>query len=48
MKLITRTNMTYLDLNIHKLKKVVLVTYESKAGIRYCSMVLTTNEGMAY
>jgi hypothetical protein len=47
MKLITRTNVSYLDLHIHKSKEIVVVTHESKARIIDCSMVLATNEGMA-
>jgi hypothetical protein len=47
MKLITRINMSCPNLNIHKSKKVIDVTHESKAGITYCSMVLTTNDRMA-
>ncbi len=45
MKLITKTNMSCLHLNIHKSKKIV-VTHESKVGITYYSMVLATNERM--
>jgi hypothetical protein len=47
MKLITKTNMSCQDLNIHKSKEANIVTYESKEGITYCSMVLATNEGIA-
>jgi hypothetical protein len=44
MKLIAKTNMSCLDLNIHKSKEVL--TYESKMEITYYFMVLTTNEVM--
>jgi len=47
MKLITKTNVSCLDLNIHKSKEVVVVTHESKMGVTYYSMVLATNEKMA-
>jgi hypothetical protein len=47
MKLITITNVSYSDLNIHKSKEIVVVTHESKARIIDCSIVLATNEGMA-
>ncbi len=47
MKLITKTNMSCQDQDIHKSKEVIIVTHESKAEITYCSMVLATNEGMA-
>jgi hypothetical protein len=33
------------NLNIHKSKKVIDVTHESKARITYCSIVLTTMKG---
>jgi hypothetical protein len=48
MKLITKTNMSCQDLNIHKSKEVIIITQESKIGITYCSMVLATNEMMAF
>jgi hypothetical protein len=47
MKLIIRTNVLCLNLDIHKSKEVVVVTHESKMGITYCSMILATNEMMA-
>jgi ABC-type cobalamin/Fe3+-siderophores transport system ATPase subunit len=47
IKLATRTNVSCLDLGIHKSKEVVVVTHEYEMGITYCSMVLATNEGMA-
>ncbi len=47
MKLITRTNVSCLDLDIHKSKEIVVVTHESKTIIIDCSMVLATNERMA-
>jgi hypothetical protein len=47
IKLITRTNVSCLDLDIHKSKEVIVVTHESKVRITYCSMVLATNVGMA-
>jgi hypothetical protein len=46
MKLITKTNMSCQDLNIHKSKEAIIVTHESKMEIAYFSMVLATNEGM--
>jgi hypothetical protein len=45
MKFITRTNVSYLDFNIHKSKEIV-VTQESKVGITYISVVLVINERM--
>jgi len=47
MKSIIRINMSCPNLDIHKLKKVIVVTHESKVGITCCSMVLTTDEKMA-
>ncbi len=47
IKLATRTNVSCLDLGIHKSKEVVVVTHEYEMGITYCSMVLATNEEMA-
>jgi hypothetical protein len=44
---IAKTSMSCPNLDIQKLKKTIVVTHESKAGITYCSMVLATNEGMA-
>jgi hypothetical protein len=46
MKLITRTNMSCPNLDIHKSKENVVITHESKMEIIYCSMVSTTNERM--
>ncbi len=39
MKLITRTNVSCLDLDMHKSKDIITITHQS--------MVLTTNERMA-
>jgi hypothetical protein len=47
MKLIIRTNVSCPNLDIHKSKEAIAITYESKMGITYYSMVLTTNEVMA-
>ncbi len=47
MKLITKTNMSCQDLDIHKSKEAIIITHESKVEIAYCSMVLATNERMA-
>jgi len=47
IKLTTRTNVSCLDLGIHKSKDIVVVTHEFEMGITYCSMVLATNERMA-
>jgi hypothetical protein len=47
MKLIIRTNVSCLELDNHKSKEAIVVTYESKVGITYYSMDLATNEGMA-
>ncbi len=46
IKLTTKTNVSCLDLGIHKSKEVVVVTHDFKVGIAYCSMVLATNERM--
>jgi hypothetical protein len=47
MKLMTSANVSRPDLDIHKSNEIIAVTHESKTNITDCSVVLTTNEGMA-
>lgn len=46
IKQIKRTNVSYLDLNIHKSKEAFVVTQDSKVNNKYRSMVLATNQRM--
>jgi hypothetical protein len=47
MKLMIRRNVLCPNFDIHKFKKTIAITHESKTRITHYSMVLTTNERMA-
>jgi hypothetical protein len=46
MKLIIRTNVSCLDVYIHKSKETIVIFKKSKTNVTYSSMVLATNERM--